>query len=777
MTLVDLDGALVDDLGPNVEVIPVETVVPDRRWLHSRAAYLDRDGFLAWIQPVILRWALDRCESSVWVSPSSLVLADLEDVARLAHEHGTVLLPRAPGPLPPDRSEPRPEDLLGAGLFTTSLVGVGQLSRPALERWADRCAADVVGRPWLDEISTSPDHMVLHDDGLAVSAWSVGHDTVVVDGDTGVPMLRGRRVRHVDLSGFDPDRPWLLDARLTAPRVLLSRQPALARVCRDHGTQLRADASARATRPAGAVEHDPLEAQARRAYRRALDEGQNVPDPLDPADHDSFVDWLLDPLPGTSPTLTRYIHTIYLDRPDLQAAIPGVPDLHVRELLTWADRYGRDEEGYDPALIDRSLALAAPRDAGRDVTTDPHAPAGPAPEGVNVVGYLRGELGVGESARLVLTALAAAGTPHRTIAVSRNLQSRQGAAFQAGDEEGEPYDITLLCVNADMTADISALVPELLTARYRIGMWYWEVEDFPPALRSAFAHVDEVWVATDFVREAISRHTALPVRTVPPPLPVPSSSTAVSRADLGLPDGFLFLFSFDFLSGMERKNPLGLIDAFRRAFPRGAGPTLVIKTINATRKMADAERLRIRVADEPDVLLIEEYLDSERRDALTQHADCYVSLHRAEGLGLTLAEAMALGKPVVATGYSGNLDFMTPQNSFLVPWTPVPVPPGCEPYPAGSPWADPDVDAAAAALRAVADDPEAAAAVGRRAAADIRERHSAAISGHRVAARLEEIRMTRSEPEPPRASRTHGTLGALRPRRWRRDRAGQPPSR
>ena len=199
------------------------------------------------------------------------------------------------------------------------------------------------------------------------------------------------------------------------------------------------------------------------------------------------------------------------------------------------------------------------------------------------------------------------------------------------------------------------------------------------------------------------------------------------------------MFAFDYLSTAERKNPWGLVEAFELAFAPGESPLLVIKSINAHRRPDQAERLRLRVAGSPDVLLLEDYLDADDLDALVALCDCYVSLHRSEGLGLTMAEAMALGKPVIATGYSGNLQFMTEANSFLVPWTSTTIPSGCEPYPAGGTWADPDLEAAARLMRTVLEDPELAAARGRQGAEDIRVLHSPQAAGRQISARLAEL--------------------------------------
>ena len=175
------------------------------------------------------------------------------------------------------------------------------------------------------------------------------------------------------------------------------------------------------------------------------------------------------------------------------------------------------------------------------------------------------------------------------------------------------------------------------------------------------------------------------MHTVPLPVPIPRRSETVTRGSLHLPDGFLFLFAFDFFSIFERKNPLGLIRAFTRAFRAGEGPTLVIKTINGDRKLHDLEKLRAATEGRQDIIVIDEDYSAEEKNSLLGLCDCYVSLHRSEGLGLTMAEAMGLGKPVIATGYSGNLDFMTAENSYLVDYTMGAVPAGSDPYPKVAP--------------------------------------------------------------------------------------------
>lgn len=740
LLLIDVDGALSTGATPDWDVLALDDLRIPSQVLHEAALYLDDAGLASWLQPLALLRALEDDPAVVWLDPTSLLLRPMVRLSELALEHGLVVVPRAPVSITADGFEPDAADLPRAGYLTTSLLAASRAAVPGLRSWAEH-ALRATGRfSLLDQVAVTHGHLVLREPGLAISSWSIAADVCTDDGD-GL-RLRGMPVHHMDLAGFDPHRPWLLDSRLRAPRVRLSRQPALAEFCAGYARELLADDLAVPSRFAHLTNGIPVTPQMRRLFRRALDTRAGVPVPSDPASADAFVDWLLEPVSGSVPPLTRYLHSIHQDRPDLQEAMPGLPDRNVDELLGWANRHGRHEPDYDPHLIDRSLEIAGgvperSRRGGR-------SRSGRVPHGLNVVGYLTGELGIGESARLMLAALDAAGVPHGATTVTRNLQSRQSATFAAAPAP-RPFDTTLLCVNADSVPEIVPQVPDLVRGRRRIGMWYWEVETFPASLHGAFAHVDELWVATDFIRNAIQPHAPVPVRTVTPPLPVPSASTDRTRADLGLPDGYLFLFAFDYLSTAERKNPLGVVDVFRRAFPRGSGPVLIIKSINAEERVQDAERLRTAVADEPDILLLEDYLDAGARDALMLLCDCYISLHRSEGLGLTMAEAMGLGKPVIATAYGGNLQFMTEQNSFLVPWTAVPIPEGCAPYLPGTPWAQPDLDAATAMMRAVVADPTESAARGAQAAHDIADLHSPLVAGRAIA---RELRLSRRRTNP-----------------------------
>ncbi len=316
-------------------------------------------------------------------------------------------------------------------------------------------------------------------------------------------------------------------------------------------------------------------------------------------------------------------------------------------------------------------------------------------------------------------------------------------ALEGLAEDEHPYDLNLICVNADMLPVVAtALGRRFFEGRHSTGIWFWEVSHFPEQWRHSFDYVDEVWVASEHIADALRPLSSKPVHTIRMPV-VPELPEEASRAELGMPEGFCFLFVFDYRSVFHRKNPLGIVEAFCREFEPGSGPSLVIKSICDDEFPAEREALAAVVADRPEIHLIEDTITTAMKNAMIAACDCYVSLHRSEGLGLTMAEAMYFGRPVIATGYSGNLDFMTDENSYLVPHTMVEIGPDAAPYPEDRQWAEPDLDRASALMRQVFENPQAAAVRGRRAAADIRRTHSPETACESIKVRIEQVKRAR----------------------------------
>ncbi len=359
--------------------------------------------------------------------------------------------------------------------------------------------------------------------------------------------------------------------------------------------------------------------------------------------------------------------------------------------------------------------------------------------GINLIGHFQAETGVGEGARSNLRIVQAAGIPCLVNNVvdprSHNLESLPDNLTSTN-----PFLTNLLTINAD---EFPTYVPkhrQYMLGHFNIGYWAWEVPEFPEEWAPSFGYVDEVWTPSSFTREAVAAQSPVPVMVVPHSMDTSFLHEAVAdRSKFGLdPNVFVFLFLFDFDSYLDRKNPLGLIQAYKMAFGSRQGVQLLIKSVHGA---AHSEGLSMvqRACAGSNIRVLDCNLTREDKHELMSAADCYISLHRSEGFGLTLAEAMLCGKPVIATGYSGNLDFMSDEDSFLVPYKLIAIERTCGPYKAGFHWADPDLDYAVEAMRTVERQREAAVRVGLKARAKVRQLLHPKTIAQSVRSRLEEL--------------------------------------
>ncbi len=360
-----------------------------------------------------------------------------------------------------------------------------------------------------------------------------------------------------------------------------------------------------------------------------------------------------------------------------------------------------------------------------------------APLGVNVSGYISAESGMGEATRCSLRALQAAGVP---VALN-NVRGPQRAAdttFTAFTED-HPHPFNLIHLNADNMAWIRQQRGEAyFRDRYTIGYWFWELEQFRPDWLPAFDLVDEVWVASAFSQACIGADAPVPVVHMPlgiePPVPGP-----YSRAHFGLPEGpFIFLYTFDVSSQTERKNPMAAIRAFRLANFAPDEALLLLKFTNGHADRAAVGRLH-EAASGLSTIFLDVSLTRPEVTALMHVTDACLSLHRAEGFGMTIAEQMLLGRPAIATAYSGNMDFMTPDVARLVPATRVPIPRDYGPYLRGYLWAEPDAHEAARAMVDLVRTPGLAAHLGAAGQAHVRRVLDPARTSTLMPARLRAI--------------------------------------
>lgn len=406
-------------------------------------------------------------------------------------------------------------------------------------------------------------------------------------------------------------------------------------------------------------------------------------------------------------------------------------------------------------LAARGLTLASAEGPCETVGTapalarDPRIASGLEP-GLAVIGPAHAASGIGQATRQSLATLAAAGRQPVVLDYMGDQPSPVGFAGEFRPPRlRKPRAINLIHLNADtLPLALAQIDTRVFERSYNIGFLFWELDTIPRSHRLGLDLLDEIWVASEYNRAIYAEACSVPVHNVGLAVePLPGMIVG-KRSTYGLPeDAFLYLATFDAFSFIERKNPLGLVRAFQAAFPPGSPEAvhLVLKTQNRT-KVDDPHQVRLwrtieaLIAQDPRIRIIDRTLPYADLIGLKQACDVYVSLHRSEGLGIGMIEAMQLGRPVIATAYSGNLEFCTPETAFLVDHTLVPVRPEeyivVEP---GSRWAEPSILSAAAAMRAVYGNPAEARARAGAAAQRVAEAFSPVVIARRYEARLSAI--------------------------------------
>lgn len=676
--VIDDPSGFIDPAEEPFELLTIDQIgLPDPERM---AAWYDVMELSTAVKPWLLCTLLERpgYDSVVYLDPDIRIFKPLEEIKRGLAGHDVVLTPHFDKPLPRDGRKPSEEDILIAGSYNLGFIGLrgGETADALLNWWSERLERECLNEP---EAGRFVDQRWID---LAPGLWP------------GIDILRDPTyniaywnlpTRSLEDSG---DGGYLVNGQPLRFFHFSGFDPRRPKELSKHQNRIKVEA------------HQVLTRICRQYAGELLDHGYR-----------EAIDW-----PYGWQALPNGIK---LDREARRVYREGVEAGAIGESIFSAGGAERFAE-YQKAVGHRDEGLRlAPR---------------PRP-GVNVVGYLSDERGVGEAARQLLGALRNSEVPAAEVDAPTEVKRIDDALKGLGYED-YPYDFSLVCVNADMLPLIAkGLGPRFFEGRHSAGLWFWEVSHFPEEQRHAFDNVDEVWVASEHVADALRPLSSKPVQTIRMPI-VPGEPVEATRAELGMPEGFCFLFLFDYRSIFKRKNPLGLVEAFCRAFEPGEGPSLVIKSIGGDDFGAERQALAAAVADRPEIQLIESTVSKQMKNAMIAGCDCYVSLHRSEGLGLTMGEAMYFGRPVIATAYSGNLDFMTAENSYLVPHSMAEIGPDAAPYPADKEWAEPDLDRAAELMREVFENPQAAAERGRRAADDIRRTHSLEAAGETIKARI-----------------------------------------
>lgn len=731
------------------------------------------------VKPYFLERLLgeENCEHLLYLDPDIFIYRPLAEIEKLLEEHPIVLIPHLTAPI---NAPGLPDELtiLRAGTYNLGFLGISNtaVARDFLNWWQsriyDNCVVRVeeglfVDQKWVDLVPGLFEGVaIVRHPGYDVAYWNLHEREVTVAADG--PRVNGEPLYFYHFSGIDPNAPKIISKHQTRfswrdlgdARELFEEYAKA--VLENDWNGTRSWTYAFGTFDNGVRIPDTV----RRMYLDMGEGGSRFGNPFTADNSPSFFDWLNEPArPGRTQCVTRLQHALYRSRADLRLAFPDPLGEHLPALSEWLSVHAKSDFDLDDAwleslepvldsgvpesLIRRTRRLAkrtydsefsrrlkdqAKRVFGEDrmkrLRRDVLGPPPPEPEaienevedlkpGVNVAGYIKTESGVGEGVRTMIRCLRQAEVPHVLCNLEFNVVSRMDDESFTNFSDQPEYAINVFAVNADQVPEmVDCVGNEWLDERYNVGYWAWELDVFPEEWMGSFSHFQEIWTPSRFCVDVFSRVSPVPVRRVPHSVEI-SASPDASRQQFDLPeDRFLFLFAYDYLSFWQRKNPLGLVRAFRKAFEGREDVGLVLKSINSDRDMTRTVELRAKAAGLP-VWHIDSYLSRQQVFDLMAVCDAYASLHRAEGFGLTLAEAMSLGKPVVATDYSGSCDFVTLANSLPVGYRLVELEQDYGPYRAGGHWADPDEEHAAEQMRRLVDEPGLAETMGEVAKRDI----------------------------------------------------------
>jgi glycosyltransferase involved in cell wall biosynthesis len=709
------------------------------------------------VKPWLLRHLMsETAEPVTYLDPDIKIYGSLEPLDRLAAEHGVVLIPHNSKPIPQDDRSPGQVDVMIAGIYNLGYVSLAP--RPEVDRlldwWSERlvrdCRVDPVWGYFVDQrwFDLAPgflsDLAIVREPQYNVAYWNL-HERRL-EADDGHYLVDGHPLAFFHFSGFDPERPLTLSRHQN--RIDVLEQPVLERLLAEYANEVMIEGH-------GVSRHWPY-------VYGALGDGTRLDDKLRALfdefanEHDgvvaspftlegaaAFEAWIREQAPAAPPGISRALARIYEDRPDVRGAFPNLAGADRAAYLEWAAEHGADQEPLLARLVANGPLEAVGQASTEPGASEPSAPLRGAPWGVNVVGEFRTDTEGGEIARAMVSALDAGGVRALPVRTRMREPTPTAPAYPTAVPEDAPFTVNLFCLDPALISAFGSQVgPEFFAGRFSAGLWLAALAPSGDSLPDSISLLEEVWAPSAYLAGALGPVSPVPVH----PIRIPVATQPIqprTRAELGLAgDKFLFHSRWDYADGFELANPLAVVAAFTSAFAPGAGAGLVLDCIGAQDGGEDHARLRQAALQHPDITVLDGDRRSSEATSVTAACDGYVSLHRATAFGLPIAEAMWLGKPVVATGYSGNLDYMTPDSGRLVEHRLEAVGPGHDPYPPDATWAEPEVAHASELMRQLFDNQQAARELGAAGSQRIRETHSAQAASELVGRRLESIRAT-----------------------------------
>jgi glycosyltransferase involved in cell wall biosynthesis len=673
-----------------------------------------------------------------YFDPDIAIFGKLDKLKKYSEVHSITMTPHMTTPTD-DNFKLSQLDILRAGVFNFGYLGWNTSFKSGwtlIKWWQGRLNKDCrvalaegifTDQSWGVFFCSSPDAGIFHEIEYNVAYWNL-HERIIGWTDTTGYTCNGGKLQFFHFSGYSPLIPSKLS--LHQNRHHLEGLRGLDRLCSEYSKQLKLAGFENWKKDYSDIKKDDSVVASTNTKHRT--QKKLFKDCASQCIYSAFVDpnksrliigitwWLIYFILKGSNWLSKTIKIrprIYTKKADIYI-INNYPDISLikKGFIYWRFFlyiiiYNIFQKTYNSINLRSNnemhiTSVVLPLDKNEDNRTELSSVKGENEDNIAVIGYITAETGLGESVRGIIRSMDMANYATHLYDISGHYARSMDKEFSSRICDGSgpipKYKTCLLHVNADQVPHILREMPGSLLklAEYRIGYWYWETETLPHGQAAAANYFDELWVATEFVREAlISSGVKIPVRVIPPALSA-LPEAPFDRSYFKLPEDRPICMSvFDATSFLGRKNPIAVIQSIKEIYDNedDIKPLLVLKTTNL--KDSNREEL-LRLASPVDLRIINKYLSREETLSLVGLADCFISLHRAEGLGLSLIDAMRLGTPLVSTDYSGPKDFANDDTALLVPWEYCQASWDDGPY-YGSTWAEPNIKVAAQKIKKV----------------------------------------------------------------------------
>lgn len=729
----DIDVWVIDDINLSLRkdccnTIPISKAIDDSEFYRLALKYTILELSTA-TKPYILKYYLqtEKQEAIVYLDPDLYFCQSIEYIiTKGLTDYDYLLTPHTSSPLPNDDKHPNDLDLLKSGTFNLGFVAIRntQPMREFVDWWLDHLSENCWANPetgvftdqkWINlAITYWPNFKSLTEPGLNVAYWNLHERKISYTKNCYA--VNDAPLYFFHFSGFNPQT---LKLSKHENRIGVLRQGTeLFELATEYKNNLlKFDYNEAIKKKVSIINFsngaglDAVTSLAARSY---------IKEKNGPFNLEEFYSWLTN-------INDNFLDIKYVDfflklRLDLRKSFESIGKFDADHIINWLKEGGAEDSNLDKTTLTEIGVYSLPS--------------------LCYLGYVNAMSGVGDATRQNIASLKRQRYPTAIEDISLDTIFDVESSIEKSDFNPLEAEIVIAHVNADMLPQVYKNKKQFF-GKYTVAYMAWETAFFPSEWKNRDQYCDEIWVPSSFAKNAIEKVMDIPVFVVPHPLSLPSKYLPdSSRKDIAVKKGiFRYLVSFDACSDVERKNPHSAILAFKEAFNNQESVKLIIKISNADRCGENLAKIHDLICDHKNIEVISKNLSKDDYLELMKSIDVYVSLHRGEGFGLNIQQAMAMGKPVIVTNYGGNTDYCFAENSVLIDYKIVSINIGQSQYPHYTMWAEPDVSQASRAMKKLFADPDFRAQIGRNASTYILANHSPKKIGSIMQRRLQRIAM------------------------------------